>query len=87
MAETSGKPVAYENMNAQAFRTAALQAGLPDLAAKLLSDTDAGVEKGALFEDGGDLARLIARPTTPWRTTIGDFVRGGQAAAQVSNHG
>ncbi len=41
----------------------------------ILSNTDAGVAKGALFDDGGDLARLIGRPTTPFRATVTEFVQ------------
>ena len=57
------------------FRAAAVNAGVPELFAKILSDTDAGIAKGALFDTGGVLARLIRRPTTPFQTTITGFVR------------
>jgi len=74
VAEASGKPMTYQNMTQEEFRTAALKAGLPEMVARILSDTDAGVAKGALFDDGGALARLIGRPTTPFRSTITGFV-------------
>ncbi len=75
--EASGKPMAYQDMSPEAFRAAAMQAGLPETIATIVSDTDAGVAKGALFEDGGALRRLIGRPTTPFQQTITDFVRAG----------
>ncbi len=75
VAEASGKPMAYQNMTPEKFRSAALQAGAPEIVARILSDTDAGVAKGALFDNGGELARLIGRPTTPFQTTITGFVR------------
>jgi NAD(P)H dehydrogenase (quinone) len=75
VAEASGKPMAYQNMTPEEFRSAALQAGAPEIVARILSDTDAGVAKGALFDNGGELARLIGRPTTPFQTTITGFVR------------
>jgi NAD(P)H dehydrogenase (quinone) len=75
--EVSGKPMVYQDMSPEAFRTAAIQAGLPELVATILSDTDAGVAKGALFEDGGALRQLIGRPTTPFQQTITDFLRAG----------
>jgi NAD(P)H dehydrogenase (quinone) len=75
VAEASGKPMVYQNMTPEEFRSAALQAGAPEIVARILSDTDAGVAKGALFDNGGELARLIGRPTTPFQTTITGFVR------------
>lgn len=75
--EASGKPMVYQNMSPDAFRAAAIQGGLPEIIATIVSDTDAGVARGALFEQGGALSRLIGRPTTPFRQTIADFVRAG----------
>jgi NAD(P)H dehydrogenase (quinone) len=85
-AEASGKPIVYQNMAPEEFRSAVLQAGAPEMLARILSDTDAGVAKGALFDTGGALARLIGRPTTPFQTTITSFVRSQQAAGGVSGH-
>ena len=75
VALASGKPLPYRDMSAQAFGSALLRAGLPEMAAGIVSDTDAGVAKGALMEEGGDLRRLIRRPTTPFQDTITQFVR------------
>lgn len=73
--EASGKPLVYQNMSPEAFHSVALEAGLPQLVATILSDTDAGVAQGALFDDGGTLRQLIGRPTTPFQQTITDFIR------------
>ncbi|MBB2203421.1 SDR family oxidoreductase [Gluconacetobacter takamatsuzukensis] len=73
VAEASGKPLPYRNMDPDAYRTALLGAGVPELFATILSDTDAGVAKGALFDDGGELARLIGRPTIPFGVTVAEF--------------
>lgn len=75
VSEASGRPIAYQNLTQEAFRSVALDAGLPEMVARILSDTDAGVAKGALFDDGGALARLIGRSTTPFQTTITGFVQ------------
>ncbi|GAJ30128.1 putative nucleoside-diphosphate-sugar epimerase [Acidomonas methanolica] len=72
VSEISGNAIDYRNMDAEEFRAAALAAGVPDIFAKILTDTDAGVAQGALFDDGGDLARLIG-PTTPYRDTLVQF--------------
>ncbi len=86
VAEASGRPIAYRNMSAEELRSAATEAGVPDMFAKLLSDTDAGTEQGALFDDGGELARLIGRPTTPFRTTITGFVQDQHSAGRAPGH-
>jgi NAD(P)H dehydrogenase (quinone) len=86
VAETSGTPMSYQNVTPEAFRSAVTETGAPEIVAKILSDTDAGVAKGALFDDGGELARLIGRPTTPFQATIGDFVRRQRASGEASSH-
>ncbi len=75
VAEASGKPIVYQNMAANDLRTAALEAGVPEMFAAAMSDTDAGVANGALFEDGRNLSRLIGRPTTPFRDTVKEHVQ------------
>jgi NAD(P)H dehydrogenase (quinone) len=86
VAEASGKPIADQNMTPEEFRSAAVQAGAPKMLARILSDTDVGVAKGALFDNGGELARLIGRATTPFQTTINGFARNQQAAGEASGH-
>ena len=86
VADVSGKPMAYQDMTPEALRAAVLQAGAPEMLARILSDTDAGTAKGALFDGGGELARLIGRPTTPFQATITDFVRSQQGAGEASGH-
>ncbi len=85
-ADASGTPIAYQNMTAEGFRAAAAKAGVPELFAMILSDTDAGVAKGALFDDGGELSRLIGRPTTPFQTTITGFVQNQHSTGQPRSH-
>ncbi|MDB5784551.1 SDR family oxidoreductase [Caballeronia mineralivorans] len=86
VAEASGKPMTNQNMPPEEFRAAVLKAGAPEIVARILSDTDAGVAKGALFDEGGALARLIGRPTTPFQATISNFVRNQQAGGEASGH-
>jgi len=86
VANASGKPMSYRNMAPEAFRAAVLEAGAPEIAASILSDTDAGVAKGALFDDGGALARLIGRRTTPFHTTISEFVRAHSSPQSRPRH-
>ncbi|MDB5765741.1 MAG: NmrA family protein [Collimonas fungivorans] len=66
----SGKTVVYQNLAEADFKEALLGAGLPEHVAGLLSDSDLGVSKGALFDDGHQLSRLIGRPTTALATLV-----------------
>jgi NAD(P)H dehydrogenase (quinone) len=75
----SGSRIAYQNRTPEDFKAEALKAGLPDMVATILSDTDAGIANGALFSDRDDLARLIARPTTPFGRTITTFLQNSVA--------
>ena len=69
-ARQSGKPLVYQNLSQEEYQAALLGIGLPEGFAVLLADSDAAAAKGALFDDGQQLSRLIGRGTTP----IGDSV-------------
>ena len=61
--EASGRPIAYQNMTAEDYRAESMKAGIPEMFAMVLSDTDAGIAKGSLFDNGGELARKADRAT------------------------
>jgi NAD(P)H dehydrogenase (quinone) len=65
MTRQAGKAVVYSNLPESDYRSALINAGLPDGFAALLADSDAGAAKGYLFDSSGDLRTLIGRPTTP----------------------
>lgn len=65
LSRQAGKEVPYKDMPEADYKAALLGAGLPGWLAVLLSDSDAGVAKGALEDNGGALSRLIGRATTP----------------------
>ncbi len=70
VARISGKPVGYHALS-EADYAAALQGfGLPEGFAKVLADSDAKADKGALEDHGKALSALIGRPTTPVAETI-----------------
>jgi NAD(P)H dehydrogenase (quinone) len=60
----SGKHIGYVNLPEAEYKKALLGAGLPEPLAALLADSDTGVSKGGLFDDGRQLSKLIGRPTT-----------------------
>lgn len=66
----AGKVVAYRNLPEAEYKAVLLGAGLPEGLAHLLADSDTGAAKGALFDEGGALRRLIGRPTTPLAVTV-----------------
>lgn len=70
IAQQSGKEVNYVNLSQTEFVKALTGAGLPDWFAEMLADSDAGAEKGALFDDSHTLSKLIGRPTTPVNDVI-----------------
>ncbi|NIA90066.1 SDR family oxidoreductase [Rahnella aceris] len=70
IARQSGKKVDYINLPEAEFAKALLGAGLPEGLANMLADSDAGAEKGGLFDDSHTLSKLIGRPTTPAKDVI-----------------
>lgn len=66
----SGKSIGYVNLPEAEYKKALLDAGLPESLAELLADSDAAVSKGALFDDGKQLSKLIGRPTSTLATAV-----------------
>jgi NAD(P)H dehydrogenase (quinone) len=66
----SGKTIGYVNLPESEYKKALLGAGLPGFLAELLANSDTGVSKGALFDDGHQLSKLIGRPATPLATSV-----------------
>lgn len=66
----AGRDIGYVNLPEADYRNALVQAGLPDVVADLLADSDTGASKGGLFDDGRQLGKLIGRGTTPLATSV-----------------
>lgn len=66
----SGKAISYVDLPETEYKKALLGAGLPEFLAELLANSDTGVSKGALFDDGKQLSKLIGRPTTALATVV-----------------
>lgn len=75
LSRQSGRSVAYRNLPEAEFQQVLARAGLPEAFAAAIADADAGAARGALFDDGGQLRRLIGRPTTPLTRVIADALR------------
>jgi NAD(P)H dehydrogenase (quinone) len=72
----SGKTVIYQDLPEADYRAALIGVGLPDFVASLLSDSDAGAAKGALFGDSRQLSKLIGRSTTPLKAVVATALKG-----------
>lgn len=71
----SGKTVVYNDLAQDAYADVLTSIGLPPELASLLADADVAASRGALFDDGGALARLISRPTTPLESLVATALR------------
>ncbi|MEJ2043115.1 MAG: SDR family oxidoreductase [Reinekea sp.] len=74
VSELTGKSIAYQNLSEADYAKALVDAGLPEGFAAILADSDTGVSNGHLFENSGQLASLIGRPTTPLTEVIKAFL-------------
>ncbi|KHS95390.1 quinone oxidoreductase [Pectobacterium brasiliense] len=70
ISKQSGKNIGYQNLSEAEFTAALVSAGLPDVFAQIIADSDTGASKGGLFDDGEQLSRLIGRPTTPLSAVV-----------------
>jgi NAD(P)H dehydrogenase (quinone) len=82
------RDIDYRDLPVDDYAALLASLGIPEQVAAVLADSDAGVGRGDLYVDTGDLARLAGRPTTPWRDVVAAAVRAengtgtaGQAAA------
>ncbi|GGS86177.1 MULTISPECIES: NAD(P)H-binding protein [Streptomyces] len=76
VAAQSGREVAYAELPADAHLSVLTGAGVPEGFAALLVDVDAAISRGRLAHTGGDLSRLIGRPTTPISAAISAALAG-----------
>jgi len=70
LSRQAGRTIPYVDMPEADYRGALLSAGLPDVLASLLANSDAAAAKGALFDDGKALSTLLGRPTTTLAAAI-----------------
>ena len=66
----TGKDIPYRDLPPADYAAALVGVGLPGWLAGALAEWDFEITQGVLFEDGGDLSRLIGRPTTTLATAV-----------------
>jgi len=71
-----GRSIPYVDLPEKEYAAILLKAGLPPPLAHGLASSHVEASRGALFDDGRQLSRLICRPTTPLATSIAAALRG-----------
>jgi NAD(P)H dehydrogenase (quinone) len=70
IARQSGKPVVYKDLPEAEYKAVLQGVGLPEAFAGIIAESDAKAANDSLFDDGGQLSRLIGRPTTPMARSV-----------------
>lgn len=66
----TGRTIPYRDLPEADYAAALTGAGLPAGLAAAIAGWDVGASQDALFDDGGELSRLIGRPTTPLAVSV-----------------
>jgi NAD(P)H dehydrogenase (quinone) len=75
LSRLSGKPVTYQSMSQVDFAASLVAAGLPEIVAKIISDSDAGAAQGWLQDDSRTLEKVLGRPTTPLEQVVSQTLK------------
>lgn len=70
LSKQTGRNIPYKNLSEADYAKALAGVGLPEAFAAAIASWDAAASKGALFEDGRQLSKLIGRPSTSLPTTV-----------------
>jgi len=66
----TGKSIPYKNLPEADYATALAGFGLPGWLAQAIAGWDVSAARGALFDSGRQLSKLIGRPTTPLSAVV-----------------
>lgn len=72
ISEQSDTEVVYHDLPADEYTEVLQEAGVPEVYAEMLADSDQGVAEGHLYVESDDLRQLIGRPTTPLSEAVAD---------------
>jgi NAD(P)H dehydrogenase (quinone) len=79
VSDVTGQAVGYQDLTEAAYAQALQGAGVPEPYAVILADTQRGIAEGKLYQPGGELSRLLGRPTTPLADALrAELVPAGQ---------
>jgi NAD(P)H dehydrogenase (quinone) len=68
----TGKNIPYKNLSVADYAAALAKFGIPEPIAKAIAGWDADAAKGALYDNGRQLSRLIGRATTPLSAAVAE---------------
>lgn len=70
LSRQAGRAIPYRDLPEGEYAAALVTAGLPPELARAIAGWDVAASKGALFDEGRELSRLIGRPTTPLSASV-----------------
>jgi NAD(P)H dehydrogenase (quinone) len=73
----SDKAIGYVNLPDADYKNMLMNTGMPEAVAALITDIDTSISKGALFDDGRQLSKLINRPTTSLAKAVASVMQQG----------
>jgi NAD(P)H dehydrogenase (quinone) len=76
LSRQTGKDIAYNAVSPEALVAILTGAGVPEPFARILAGVDVSIGQGELVVPGGDLSRLIGRPTTPLSEAVATALEG-----------
>lgn len=68
----TGKTIPFRNLPEAEYAAVLTGFGLPTELVQVIVSSDVGASKGALFDEGKALSKLIARPTTPLAVSVSE---------------
>jgi NAD(P)H dehydrogenase (quinone) len=75
VARQAGREVVYQDVPAEQYAEALLGFGLPEPLARALADSDLGIKRGELFDEGGGLRTLNGRPTKTLADAVAEALK------------
>ncbi|MFF7383595.1 NAD(P)H-binding protein [Streptomyces griseoluteus] len=75
----TGRTISYRSVSGETLKGILTGAGLPDALAEMLAGVDASIARDELVVPGGELSRLIGRPTTPLAVAVAEGLKAAQA--------
>lgn len=75
LSRQTGRDIPYRNLSEADYAAALAGFGLPEPLARAIAGWDVAASRDALFDDGGELSRLLGRATTPLRVSVAEALR------------
>ncbi|GLW45184.1 NAD(P)-dependent oxidoreductase [Streptomyces sp. NBRC 14336] len=76
LSRQTGREIGYNAVTGEVMKDILTGSGMPEPFAELLVGVDAATAKGELVVPGGELSRLIGRPTTPLADAVAAALKG-----------